>query len=219
MQTCDLSVGTHAIGGGFLRCAKHGLWMPRDVMISLYSWAGHRSTPHGHARPYGAVIKPALMGGGRGPPPAGTGMVAAIQTVKDAFSGGGSSLLISQARREWPKTHTLFVSALRGNRLTCPVCAGQPLVFAGERWACERCEGAFVENAALVEMVIAMTGVPWELPAVAGRPADRKCPACAALLVREQVETVEIDRCAAHGIWFDRDELRKLLEQAGIHKP
>jgi ribosomal protein S27AE len=220
MQSCDLFVGTHAIGGGFLRCARDGVWMPRDVMVSLYSWAGRRSGPEHHGRPYGSVITPTFQRGtvrGTGPAP-GTGMVAVLQGVKDAFSRG-PELAISQTHREWPKTHTVFVSALRGNRLTCPVCAGQPLAFRGERWACERCSGCFVENPALVEMVVAMTSEPWELPASAGSAGERKCPACAAAMARDLALGVALDRCSNHGVWFDADELQKLLEQAGMHKP
>ena len=217
MQTCDLFVGTHAIGGGFLRCARDGIWMPRDVMVSLYTWASRRTDHHGHARPYGSVIQPALAGLGRAAPPPGAGMVGVLQGIRDAFSHG-SDLLISQTQRSWPKTHTVFVSALRGNRLTCPVCQGHPLSFQGERWGCERCNGSFVENPALVEMVTAMTNAPWDLPEAVGKAGERKCPACAGAMLREIVETVAIDRCAAHGVWFDADELQKLLEQAGMHK-
>ncbi len=199
MQTCDLSLGAHPLGGGFLRCPRDGVWMPRDVLASLYAWAGRRAhEQEAHPRPHTALLQSLFAGRGR---------------------TGRSSLIISQPQRAWPKTHTVFVSALRGNRLTCPNCSGQPLSFQGDRWACASCQGSFVENTALIEMVTAMTGSPWELPAPSGEPGARKCPACGGVMVAETVEHVDLDRCPRHGLWFDAEELQTVLEHAGLHKP
>ena len=218
MDSCELFVGAHPLGGGFLRCAQDGVWMPRDVMLSLYAWAGGRAgaQPHGHDRPYGRVIESSLAGRGMrsaGPAP-GTGMISVLQGPRESMRHG-SDLIISQRPSGWPYAHTAFVSALRGSHLVCPACAGQPLSFQVDRWACERCTGSFVEDAALIEMVSAMINAPWELPAPLGAAGSHKCPACAAVMTSERLERVALERCVAHGVWFAAGELQTVLEHAG----
>jgi len=221
MSHCELFVGAHPLGGGFLRCAQDGVWMPRDVMVALYAWAGQRAgaQPPGRERPYGRVIESSLAGKGvhgAGPAP-GTGMVAVLQSPRE-FARHGSDLIISQRPSGWPYAHTAFVSALRGRRLVCPVCSGQPLSFQVDRWACERCTGSFVEDAALIEMVSAMTNAPWELPVPADAAGSHKCPACAAMMTSERLAGVAVQRCPAHGVWFSAGELQTVLEHAGRAK-
>jgi Zn-finger nucleic acid-binding protein len=77
----------------------------------------------------------------------------------------------------------------------------------GERWPCASCDGAFVENPALEQMMGEMRKAPWELPEAAGEAGARACPACAEAMVVQHLEGVEVDRCAAHGVWFDAGEL------------
>jgi uncharacterized protein len=45
-------------------------------------------------------------------------------------------------------------------------------------------------------------------------PTDRRCPACGAALARYRAYSVEIEGCpACLGVWFDRDELRRLKDR------
>lgn len=221
MDSCELFVAAHPLGGGFLRCAQDGVWMPRDVMVSLFAWAKDRGRgqPQGHDRPYGRVIESSLSGRGirsAGPAP-GSGMVSVIQGPRESLRHG-SDLLISQRPSGWPYAHTAFVSALRGGHLVCPTCSGQPLSFRVDRWACERCQGSFVEDAALTEMISAMTNAPWELPASTGAAGSHKCPACAAVMTSERLQQVALERCALHGVWFSTGALQAVLEHAGRAK-
>lgn len=42
----------------------------------------------------------------------------------------------------------------------------------------------------------------------------RPCPECAAPMQNVKLGTVALDRCEAHGVWFDPSELAALLGQA-----
>jgi len=47
---------------------------------------------------------------------------------------------------------------------------------------------------------------------VPGRGTRRPCPLCAAQMVLLELDTVTIDRCNEHGLWFDGGELANILE-------
>jgi Zn-finger nucleic acid-binding protein len=124
--------------------------------------------------------------------------------------GAGPRGLSFSERRARPMSVTPFSSAFAGHTLLCPVCKiGMGL--QGHRYVCEQCKGVFVENAALVEMMSAMRDEPWGLPPAEGPPGARPCPVCAAVMSSERVDAIELDRCASHGVWFDRDELAESL--------
>jgi ribosomal protein S27AE len=223
MQTVTLAFGTHVLGGGFLSCAQHGVWMPREALVAAYAMAGQRAraarekTGGSH---YAPVMSSSLQGGskgfdrGRSGPPPGAGMVAVIQpTNSNPFAHGGE-LAISGWERPYPMVHTLFVSKYRGYRMRCAACGGNPLEFEADRWVCTRCKGSFVENAALVAMISGMTGELFELPAETGSPRERACPVCATTMIATQLEGVAIERCADHGVWFHDHALAAALQHA-----
>jgi len=107
-------------------------------------------------------------------------------------------------------------------QLVCPHCPNRPL-FEGARGTvklhgCGVCGGVWVGNdlaARLLQRLepdaIALAdqaaghGMPF--PPSAPRPA---CPVCGVALRRITVDGThtELDLCAAHGTWFDRDELQ-----------
>ena len=97
---------------------------------------------------------------------------------------------------------------------TCPVCKSA-LETAGHTERCGRCGGAWIHDDALVAMLEASTAavvsLPWK-PRVA--KADRPCAVCAEMMLPVSLGTVALDRCEAHGVWFDRDELAELLAQS-----
>ncbi|MEZ4402593.1 MAG: zf-TFIIB domain-containing protein [Kofleriaceae bacterium] len=191
-----------------LRCAHHGVWLPRDTMVAVFARLGRRAGGRFRALGVGGA-------GGR----AGTsGVGGAMEAIGAAFGSGGQ-LAISRQRLRRPRVHTLFVSAFHGQRLGCPACADAALGCQGDRWVCARCAGCFVEDAALVAMVTAMASAPWDLPPVAGPPGLRPCPVCATAMMTERLEGVAIDRCAAHGVWFDDAELQAALLHVGAEPP
>jgi Zn-finger nucleic acid-binding protein len=101
----------------------------------------------------------------------------------------------------------------------CPICAGLPLERFGDgAWRCPSCTGAFVTDAALRAKLLEVSRNP-VLPAGPGGSGkhdgpDRACPECGAVMSRSYVSGVPIDRCDAHGTWFDAEELAHVLARA-----
>lgn len=90
---------------------------------------------------------------------------------------------------------------------------------------CSRCAGLWLDRGvfrALVERARhGRSGLPPERPAAgAASPAPgtwgyRPCPACTELMHRRNYgrrSGVILDLCSRHGVWFDRDELTRVLE-------
>lgn len=85
----------------------------------------------------------------------------------------------------------------------------------GPKLECQRCQGVFVPTADLAEMVAAMTD---QLPPIANHadlPRNRRCPLCKAVMYETSLWSVGVERCDAHGTWFDWKELALVLEYAG----
>ena len=187
----------------FLRCARDGLWCKPDVLAAVLAVIGTRG-----------------FGGGT------RGYQTPFETVQTGLDGlpvmGGGPRSVSDGlaisawrKRPRQRTKTLSpVNAYADRALGCPVCPSQELRFLGDRYGCEQCAGLFVENAAVAAMVNEIAPAYWELPAASGTVGERSCPVCRELLVTEVIETVAIDRCGAHGVWFDPKELATMLEHA-----
>jgi ribosomal protein S27AE len=89
------------------------------------------------------------------------------------------------------------------------------------RLACGTCGGVLVTEAALmaaVKSVLAHHDAPEQLPFEAATQPEpaRVCPRCAAQMTKHALYGIQIDRCEAHGVWFDKDELQSVLEQVGL---
>ena len=97
---------------------------------------------------------------------------------------------------------------------SCPICR-IPLTVAGRTEHCEKCDGAWIHEDALVGILEAYTATLVELPWQA-RPKDqeRPCAVCGAAMQTVSLGSVALDRCEAHGVWFDADELSGVLKQA-----
>ena len=214
--TCTLAIGKLALPGRYLRCQAHGVWVPRDVMTAVFARAsrrGHAGRAAGAA--YGGVSAAATL------PGVNRGMNGALASIAEAFgSGPATSGLAISSGRGIAHVHSIYVSAYKDRTLACPSC-GLALAYHGDRWTCAGCTGAFVENAALVGMIEDLTGAPWRLPEAPAHAGSRACPLCSAAMVSETIESVELDRCPGHGVWFDARELQALLEHAGTasHAP
>jgi Zn-finger nucleic acid-binding protein len=110
----------------------------------------------------------------------------------------------------------------------CPVCriATTPLrLKQTSLHECPRCQGTWLDSesfrriCAEQERQADILGAPaHSRPPVVIPPRNfryRGCPICQRLMNRynfANASGVVIDSCAAHGVWFDRDELRQIVE-------
>ncbi|HJZ83103.1 MAG TPA: zf-TFIIB domain-containing protein [Pyrinomonadaceae bacterium] len=114
--------------------------------------------------------------------------------------------------------------------LKCPRCRvdmSSVTIGAAQMRECERCEGLWVETGAFEsicshqEQQSAVLGAATLAPANhAPQASDAKvryvpCPQCGQLMNRinfAKCSNVIVDVCKGHGTWFDRDELRQIVE-------
>src|SRR5438552_2548738 len=76
------------------------------------------------------------------------------------------------------------------------------------------CGAAWLADDQLVEMAQDMKGALVALPWTPREGAARGCPECNAAMKTVSLDVVALDRCDAHGIWFDAEELQKVLTVA-----
>lgn len=110
----------------------------------------------------------------------------------------------------------------------CPACAAPLRPFRG-RLVCDACDGLFAPLADLATAIEDLTGVSPELVFERDAVGQRACPACGQPMTRCHLrvtldgETIaprpELDRCDAHGVWFDTDELAAVFELARAKHP
>ncbi len=100
----------------------------------------------------------------------------------------------------------------RDDTSACPRCqrALSPQPGGPTRLWCEHCRGVLVPTAEAEQLISELGRAPFSLPA--GQPGDRQCPRCVAKLARFTLFGVELDRCIAHGVWFDAKEFVHVLE-------
>jgi Zn-finger nucleic acid-binding protein len=91
---------------------------------------------------------------------------------------------------------------------------------------CPRCEGIWTDTDSLRQICAdrekqaAVLGMPGSLPADAGLQIEEHirylpCPICGKLMNRvnfASISNVIVEVCREHGTWFDRDELRRIVE-------
>ncbi len=95
----------------------------------------------------------------------------------------------------------------------CPRCPDSALLTWGTHgvWVlyCARCWGIWVDHASVRQAAgVAIDG------ATAAHGEPMVCPICRSPLRAWDTGGVVIDRCDAHGVWFDRAELDQLVERA-----
>jgi Zn-finger nucleic acid-binding protein len=111
--------------------------------------------------------------------------------------------------------------------MQCPCCnlPLEPEALGGEILdRCGQCGGEYVDSKALRRLLAALSisspsrGSAYARPSPFSDPVRyRKCPACGELMLRKNFREssgVVVDVCAAHGVWFDRGELAKVIEFA-----
>ncbi|MBA3455078.1 MAG: zf-TFIIB domain-containing protein [Deltaproteobacteria bacterium] len=95
----------------------------------------------------------------------------------------------------------------------CPTCRS-PLDARGRRFVCEPCTAVLVTSDELGELLRELR--PNDTRALEQQlkplgPGPRPCPRCPVVMESVKLGDVPLDRCAAHGIWFDHDELERVL--------
>ena len=109
---------------------------------------------------------------------------------------------------------------MRDEYATCPRC-GAALDLQGKRLVCTEGCGVLVTEDELRTLVRDMYGVKPQKaielvfePPQAPEPV-RTCPSCTTGMAKHVLYTIQVDRCSAHGVWFDRDELAAVLAKVG----
>ncbi len=119
-----------------------------------------------------------------------------------------------------PKSRALAAPVVGEMAPRCPEDASE-LEVRGDAHACPSCGGLFVPSPAAARIDeeperfsgLDTSAAPAE---AAGRPATgyRRCPVCSTMMSRfnyGKVSGVLVDRCPAHGVWFDQGELTAVL--------
>ena len=112
-------------------------------------------------------------------------------------------------------------------KMDCPKCKDEmKSVQVGKisLWECPACDGMWVDNATLQqicaekEQQAAVMGMPVDAPTPVHLDTNfhyLPCPVCQQFMNRinfAHCSGVIINVCKAHGTWFDKDELRRLVE-------
>ena len=99
--------------------------------------------------------------------------------------------------------------------LVCPKCS-EALVEAGQTHRCKTCDGAWITEDSLVGILEQRNSALLGALEWADRSKDtaRACAECKQPMQMVNLGSVELDRCAQHGVWFDADELTALLKQS-----
>ena len=111
----------------------------------------------------------------------------------------------------------------------CPRCH-VALDARGTRWVCTRCHGILIADAEVSQMVADIVGdtlshfgwkgkiaepQPLELqPRTVAADDALTCPRCVATMEGHVLYGLDVDRCPAHGVWFDHQELENALQIA-----
>jgi Zn-finger nucleic acid-binding protein len=81
-------------------------------------------------------------------------------------------------------------------------------VELGKDGGCRVCRGVWLDEERVHEKASR------ELEFTGGGYSERHCPMCDEKMDEPLVYDVPVDRCAAHGLWFDRAELDKVIERS-----
>lgn len=113
---------------------------------------------------------------------------------------------------------------MRDSFATCPRCDGG-LDEKGTRLVCTQCEGVLVPELDVMTLVAevrtlnvgeAVEPVPLDLETTETTEQALRCPRCLTTMAKRVLYGLTVDRCEAHGIWFDGKELQAALDHAGI---
>jgi hypothetical protein len=105
--------------------------------------------------------------------------------------------------------------------MKCPACPETRLRAFHGRLCCDACEGMQISLAELSRAIVDLTGIEPTYEFIDEELGKRSCPQCPTMMTRCKLRVIvedelakprpELDRCADHGVWFDRDELATVL--------
>jgi Zn-finger nucleic acid-binding protein len=118
-----------------------------------------------------------------------------------------------------------MTSPYRDPERACPACKATLREFRG-RLCCDACSGIMLGLADLTMAIEQLTRIAPDVKFIddpmRGEAGSRNCPHCAATMTPCRLDVTlledrpklkpELDRCGAHGVWFDNEELAKVLE-------
>jgi Zn-finger nucleic acid-binding protein len=199
LSRCRVTLVPIKVKADVLRCDRDGIWFEHDQLTRVFARVGLEAYGYPKGPYYGAGDRVGLDG------------------LPVSRHGPASGVLRISEWRSRPRKRAQTATPInlyRDQRLACPGCTSGELRFFGDRYQCEQCAGTFVQNAALESMVMDISKDAWDLPAPTGTAGTRACPVCTKPMIAEDLERVPIDRCAAHGVYFDMNELTVALENA-----
>jgi len=137
--------------------------------------------------------------------------------------------MVSIAARHCPRCGTAIDVQEHGpTGLKCPECKEalmKAVVGSVELSQCHRCGGVWLSRELFERMAADREDRGTVLGALPGNQAKgavtpetvhyRPCPACGRMMNRTnygQISGVILDTCKEHGLWFDKNELRRVLE-------
>ena len=104
----------------------------------------------------------------------------------------------------------------------CPACGATLRDYRG-RLACDRCEGIMMSQDDLKAGIAQLVGIEPSLEIVREAPGKRACPQCREAMTTCHIRVMldeelakprpTLDRCSAHGLWFDGKELSAVFEK------
>jgi hypothetical protein len=111
----------------------------------------------------------------------------------------------------------------------CPACFTALRDYRG-RLCCDACGGIMITMTDLTNAITEISGIgDPKVELLDEKPGTRRCPRCPDAMTTFKVRVTvyeerikprpQLDHCAAHGIWFDRDELAKVFEKVHAKVP
>lgn len=110
----------------------------------------------------------------------------------------------------------------RDPQLKCPACKATLRAFQ-TRQVCDACNGIMMSIEDLAQGVHDLTSIVPTFEYKDEQPGARLCPHCSTAMLQCKLRIVledevekprpDLDRCTAHGIWFDHEELAKVFEK------
>jgi Zn-finger nucleic acid-binding protein len=106
----------------------------------------------------------------------------------------------------------------------CPECGAR---FGVRRVAnysyetCRDCHGMWIGYDTLRGLIEEIAPVRADMLTREDDEAPRSCPDCDRVMAKRFLFRIPVDTCQAHqhGVWFDNDELRQVLERVGVDDP
>ena len=84
---------------------------------------------------------------------------------------------------------------------------------------CRTCTGALVSETEVSRLIGEITQSEPQ-PLALGTPLEgelvRTCPRCLNQLTKHALHDIQVDRCEVHGLWFDPEEMQRILNEVGL---